>query len=119
MDVRAVQENARINDTFRLTRHAGERMGTRGFSLDTVRAVLDLGRITQIRGATIYAVGRKEIARHSADGKDLTRLDGVQVVCSDDGAVMTVYRNRDLRGLRPGRRSRRSRWNRRSSTIQG
>lgn len=46
----------------------------------------------------IYAIGRNEIARARPWGVDLEGLDGVQVVVVD-GVVVTVYRNRDLRGL--------------------
>ena len=53
------------------------------------------------RGATIYAVGRKETQRYKKQGIDLSRLDGVQVVCSSTGTVQTVYRNRNFRELRP------------------
>jgi hypothetical protein len=103
-----VHSTININSGFGLTRHAWERMSGRGFSPETVRKVLSFGRIAHIRGATIYAVGRKEIARYTTRGVDLGGLDGVQVVCSDNGTVITVYRNRDLRGLRP-RRSRHGR----------
>ena len=113
MSATAVHSTININNAFGLTRHAWERMGCRGFSPETVRKVLSFGRVAHIRGATIYAVGRKEIVRYSKRGVDLVGLDGVQVVCSDNGAVITVYRNRDLRGLRPRRRSRHGRWNQR------
>lgn len=40
------------------------------------------------------------------EGVDLSGVEGVQVVCSRDGAILTVYRNKNFRGLRPrgGRR---------------
>lgn len=52
------------------------------------------------RGARIYAIGRREVERYRAQGVDLDPFEGVQVVTKLDGAVLTVYRNRDLRGLR-------------------
>jgi hypothetical protein len=94
-----------------LTRHAWERMSGRGLSPAAIRRVLNYGRVAHVRGATIYAVGRKEVRRFQRDGIDLSGLEGVQVVCSESGVVMTVYRNRDFRGLRPrSRRSRRRSW---------
>lgn len=87
-----------------LTQHAQLRMGMRGFSSSDVSLVLAYGRKIHVRGAAIYAVGRKEISQCAEFGIDLSNLDGMQVVCSSDGAVMTVYRNRDFRTLRPRRR---------------
>jgi len=84
-----------------LTQHAWERMTSRGLSLDAVHAVMDYGRLVYTRGAAICAIGRKEVKHFARQGIDLTQYEGVQVVCSQDGAVMTTYRNRDFRGLRP------------------
>ncbi len=92
------------------TRHAWKRMDARGLSADTIGRVLTWGRVAHVRGATIYAVGRKEIARLQRDGIDLSEAEGVQVVCTVDGLVMTAYRNQNFRGLRP--RSRRAGRNR-------
>ena len=75
-----------------------------------MRRVLNYGRVAHVRGATIYAVGRKEVERFARDGMDLSDVEGVQVVCSDSGVIMTVYRNRDFRGLRPRRRAHRRSW---------
>jgi hypothetical protein len=87
-----------------LTQHAQQRMNVRGFSSADVNQVLAYGRKVHARGAIIYAVGRKEIAICADYDIDLSNLDGLQVVCSNDGLVMTVYRNKDFRGLRPKRR---------------
>ncbi len=84
-----------------LTKHAAERMGTRGLPPAAVTAALAYGRVVHIRGADIHAIGRREVAWHKRDGIDLSRYEGVQVVCSSEGAVLTVYRNRNFRGLRP------------------
>ena len=45
--------------------------------------------------------GRKEVARLQEQGIDARRHERMHVVCSLDGDVITVYRNHDLRGLRP------------------
>lgn len=91
-------------EAYTLTEHAQRRMDMRGFSLSEVNLVLTYGRKVHIRGAVIYAVGRKEISQCAAVGIDLSGLDGLQVVCANDGTVITVYRNSDFRGLRPKRR---------------
>ena len=91
-------------EDYALTQHAQQRMDVRGFSSADVNQVLAYGRRVHTRGAIIYAVGRKEISLCESFGIDLSNLDGLQVVCSTDGAVVTVYRNKDFRGLRPKRR---------------
>ena len=90
-----------------LTHHARARMCGRRMSADVVLGVIAYGRIAHVRGATIYAVGRKEVSQFSEASTDLEDMEGVHVVCSRDGAVMTVYRNHDFRGLRPRSRGRR------------
>jgi hypothetical protein len=89
---------------YTLTRHAKDRMSGRRLSEEAVTAALTYGRIARVRGATIYAIGRKEVERYGRWGIDLRAFEGVQAVCSSDDAVMTVYRNRDFRQLRPRRR---------------
>jgi hypothetical protein len=69
--------------------------------MSAVEAALRFGRVAHVRGGQIHAIGRKEVARYRQAGIDLTRYEGVQVVCAPDGAILTVYRNRDFRRLRP------------------
>jgi Domain of unknown function (DUF4258) len=83
-----------------LTRHAKERMATRGVSADAIDAAIEYGRMVYIRGADIFAIGRKEIARHQREGIDLSTYEGIQVVVASDGHILTVYRNRSFSGLR-------------------
>jgi hypothetical protein len=95
-----------------LTLHAQKRMAARSFSAEAVTAVLAFGRSIHTRGAEVRVIGRKEVAQYRLQGINLTPFEGVQLVCSSDGAVITMYRNRDFRHLRPQRRSRRcaSKW---------
>jgi hypothetical protein len=95
-----------------LTLHAQKRMAARSFSAEAVTAVLAFGRSIHTRGAEIRVIGRKEVAQYRLQGINLTPFEGVQLICSSDGAVITMYRNRDFRRLRPQRRSRRcaSKW---------
>lgn len=89
-----------------LTHHALERMKTRRVSEKAIQLILTYGRLVHVRGADIYAVGRREVEQSRLLGIDLGALEGLQVVCSSDGAVITVYRNKDFRGLRPSGRGR-------------
>jgi hypothetical protein len=88
-----------------ITKHASLRMVARSLGIEAVEAALEFGRIVHIRGAAVHALGRKEVERFGRHGIDLSAHEGVQVVCSPDGAVVTVYRNRDFRGLRSRRHS--------------
>jgi hypothetical protein len=85
-----------------LTRHAESRAARRGIRAEAVELALEYGRVVYTRGAVVHAIGKKEIARWAAVGLDLSPYDGIQVVCSIDGAVLTVYRNRRFRRLRTG-----------------
>ena len=107
-----MQSNAANHDGlmsgYILTDHALQRMTGRRITLSEINDVLAYGRKTHTRGAAVYAIGRKEIAYYRQFGTDLTELDGLQVVCNQEGVVMTAYRNKDFRGLRPRRRNMRS-----------
>lgn len=91
-----------------MTKHAEKRLSERGIPRKAVIAALLFGRTVHVRGADIFVIGRKEVNRSKQDGLDLSGYEGTHVVCSGDGSVITVYRNHELRGLRPRRRSRRS-----------
>lgn len=88
------------NGDTKMTRHATERMAQRGIPSEVVDTVIGYGRAVHTRGAVIHAVGRKEVERFRRDGIDLSDCEGVQVVCSTRGAIVTVYRNHDFRKLR-------------------
>jgi hypothetical protein len=93
---------------FSLTQHARTRSATRAVSRAAIEAALEFGRVVSIRGAQIFAIGRKESERFGREGIDLTPFEGIQVVVTDAGAVLTVYRNKDFRGLRTRGHRRRS-----------
>ena len=104
-----------------ITHHANKRMQQRRIDLFMVEQVIQFGREVCTRGALVFAIGRNEIALLAKLGHDLQHLDGVHVVTShDDGAVLTVYRNRDLSNLRAnvgfGKRWKRKKWGR---TVAG
>ncbi len=94
--------------SFSLTNHARARMTTRAISRTAIEAALEFGRCVDIRGAQIFAIGRREVESFRREGIELADFEGTQVVVTDGGAVLTVYRNSDFRGLRERRR--RSTW---------
>jgi len=102
--------------TRRWTNHTTQRMSQRGIGPEAIDAAQDYGRAVHTRGAVVFAIGRNEIAFYLEQGIDLSRLNGLQVVCCPtSGQVKTVYRNRNFRSLKPnlGRRSSKSnRYNR-------
>ncbi|MGQ9371726.1 DUF4258 domain-containing protein [Azospirillum sp. ST 5-10] len=93
-------EPHRTEGRFILTNHAKERLATRGLRADAINAALAYGRVVYVRGADIYVIGRKEIVRYAEEGVDLSAYDGVQVVVTPEGVILTVYRNRSFSGLR-------------------
>jgi hypothetical protein len=92
-----------------LTKHAAERLRRRGLRPSAVEAAIAYGRVVHIRGAEVHAIGRREVELWEREGVALAQYEGVQVVRAHDGIVLTVYRNRDFRGLRPRRRHRHNR----------
>lgn len=86
--------------------HACKRMHARNLRGAGIEAALRYGREVHTRGARIYAIGRREVVHFARHDVDLSAFAGVQVVCSFDGQVVTVYRNHDFRGLRSQRRRR-------------
>lgn len=91
----------------RITHHAQQRLHARRLPGDALAVALLYGRPVRTRGATIYALGRKQLAAGAREGLDLRAYHGIQVVTTAEGVVLTAYRNHDLRGLRPRRHSRR------------
>ncbi len=91
-----------------VSKHAKKRMFARRIDSRALSTVLDVGRRIYTRKAVFYVVGRKEVKRWRSRGVDLSALEGIHVVCTPEGTVKTVYRNRDFRNLRPRHRMRRT-----------
>lgn len=83
-----------------MTQHARSRMQSRAIDRETIELVLMYGRVVHTRGADIHVVGRREIRRLRAQHIILDQCEGVHVICSAAGKVITVYRNHDFSGLR-------------------
>ncbi|MDM8548223.1 DUF4258 domain-containing protein [Candidatus Venteria ishoeyi] len=86
---------------YHLTDHAHQRMQLRGISRNKLETVLYYGRCIHTRGASIYVIGHKEVEMNAQKGIDIQDCEGVQVVCTSQYTVLTVYRNRNFRNLRP------------------
>ncbi len=89
-----------ILSRFPVTCHARSRMDSRRISIEAIETVLAYGRTVRVRGAEIYALGKKEVVWASRQGLDLRPFAGLQVVCGMDGGILTAYRNHDFRSLR-------------------
>jgi len=87
-----------MHDT--LTHHAAHRCRTRGISTEAVEAAIDYGMHRAIRGADIYTIGWRQVRFHAKRGVDLSRWEGIEVVCAHDGRILTVYRNRNPHAMR-------------------
>lgn len=84
-----------------LTQHASLRMGSRRISLSDIAVVMSYGRSFHVRGAVVYAMGRREMASCESDGIRPEGIRGLQVICAPDSdEVITVYRNSDFRRLK-------------------
>mgnify|MGYP003593857412 CR=1 FL=1 len=84
-----------------LSEHAYQRMHARRISCRLVDLTIAYGRVSHVRGATLYAVGEKEIGNARKQGIDLQTCNGLHVTCAKDGTVITVYRNHSLKDLKP------------------
>ena len=83
-----------------LTHHAIDRSRSRGIPTEAIEAALDYGKHRAIRGADVYTIGWREVRFFAERGIDLSRWEGIEVVCAHDGRVLTVYRNKNPRALR-------------------
>jgi hypothetical protein len=91
-----------------LTEHARIRMDARRIGTTAVEMALLFGREKHVRGATFFAIGRREVNWFGLNGVDLRRYEGIQVICAEDNVVVTAYRNKDLSNLRSRRPRRRN-----------
>ena len=80
------------------TDHARQRMTARSINEWQIDQVMRFGRESHTRKAVIYAIGKKEVKEH---GRFLETCEGIHVLCSHrDGAIITTYRNHDMKSLR-------------------
>jgi hypothetical protein len=101
-----------------LSHHAARRCRTRSIPELALHAALQFGQERFVRGAVVHTLGWREIRDLAERGIDLSRFEGVEVVESHDGTIMTVYRNANARAMRDralgvrgqGARYRQARW---------
>lgn len=102
--------SGQVKQKDKITAHAESRMVEWRLTQNDIEAALSFGREVHTRGITIFAIGQKEVKKASLQKLDISKLEGVHVLCSRDGDIVTTYRNFDLRGLRPRRRTRSDRY---------
>ncbi|SIQ71830.1 protein of unknown function [Janthinobacterium sp. TND4EL3] len=84
-----------------LSTHAKLRMQQRGIDRNHIEQVLRYGRTVRAHGAAIFhVVGRKEIQRYGLIDPLLSAAEGVHLLLSAEGVVITAYRTHELRKLR-------------------
>jgi hypothetical protein len=88
-----------------LSKHAQMRMSQRSIDLDQVQLVLTYGRVIHSRRARFYVIGRKEVKLLEKAGIEVGNLENIQIVVADkSNLILTVYRNKDFRQIRPKHR---------------
>lgn len=93
-----------MNEEYVLTGHAQKRMQQRHITPHILAQVMRYGRTIYSRGATYRVIGRKEVAHLATAGIDLRAAEGVQVLLTNSGTVLTTFRSHDLRKIRPSKR---------------
>lgn len=85
-------------------------MDQRRITAADISAVMKYGRLFYARGAVYHVLGRREIKR-LLPIVELQHLDGVHVICSHEGIVITVYRDKGFqtKSLRDAKNDRGSR----------
>jgi len=89
-----------MNDKPKLTLHATHRSRTRGIPTEAIEAVIECGKHRAIRGADVYTLGWRDVRFYAQAGIDLSRWEGIEVVCAHTGNILTVYRNKNPRAFR-------------------
>lgn len=82
-----------MND--KLTLHATDRCRTRAITKEALDQVINFGKHRAIRGADVYTLGWREVRFYAKGGIDLSRWEGIEVVCAHDGTILTTYRNKN------------------------
>lgn len=103
-----VSSSSQCSSDHPLTYHATIRMQQRGIRHDAVQAAIAYGRRIHAKGLTFCVLGRKEVLREAERGRDLRDFEGLHVLMSHDGAVVTAYCNRDLHAIKATRREHRN-----------
>lgn len=102
-----LKENDRLYVLPELTnsQHAQIREGQRGISQKQVVLAYQYGRVIHSRRAIYHVIGNKEIEKYGSVEPELKAMNGIQLVTSSHGTVLTAFRNKDLRKIRPFKHS--------------
>lgn len=82
------------------TTHALQRCRKRSIGKEAVEAVLEFGRCRFGRRVEIFTLRWRDVRRWAAYGYELSRFEGIEVICGNDGRIVTVYRKRNARASR-------------------
>jgi len=98
-----LKENDRLYVLPELTnsQHAQIREAQRGISPKQVVLAYQYGRLIYSRRAIYHVIGSKEIQKYGSIEPELKAMNGVQLVMSSNGTILTAFRNKDLRKVRP------------------
>jgi len=86
--------------TIALTAHAKKRATQRGVKTNTLNDIVRFGRKTYQSGAIYYSIGRKEIQKHQKRLPAIKNMNGIHVVVSLTGKILTVFKNKDFAKIR-------------------
>ena len=92
---------AAINRDFRIpgvpgvshTKHSRKRTSQRGISRQMIQDTLDFGTCTWKQGLEFYTMLRKDLKDRFEPGY-AEKVEGVVVIMSEDGYILTTYKNR-------------------------
>lgn len=80
--------------------HAHKRANQRGVTADTVAHILRFGRKQHQKGAVYYSIGRKEVSKYKHLCPALKNMNGLHVVMSLSGEILTIFRNKNFKIVR-------------------
>ena len=95
------QDRFFIAPDLRNSQHAQVREGQRGISDKQLMLAYRYGRVIHSRRAVYRVIGSKEIKKYGDIEPELKNMNGVQLVMSANGRVLTAFKNKDLRKVRP------------------
>jgi hypothetical protein len=78
--------------SWEITKHARKRISQRVRNYEAVMLVMDYGKVIFKQGLTYYIATKKCFPKHF-DASLLAELNNTVVVASDDGAIITCYKN--------------------------
>lgn len=75
-------------------------MAERRITESDIGLVLAYGRVYYKDGMRVFAIGRRDAVGIPVTERRLRAVTGLQVCTSQDGTIISVYRNHDVRTLR-------------------